>query len=76
MRRGTGEWQQYVFKIVDNHLQCLSLKEVSICICQERAIIVILNLLSETPQGDSSLGCKGCQSTSKQQPNVHILCSL
>lgn len=29
MRRGTGEWQQYVFKIVDNHLQCLSLKEVS-----------------------------------------------
>ena len=28
MRRGTGEWQQFVFKIVDNHLQCLSLKEV------------------------------------------------
>ena len=29
MRRATGEWQQFVFKIVDDHLQCLTLKEVS-----------------------------------------------
>ena len=54
MRRGTGEWQQYVFKIVGNHLQCLSLKEVSIiiiamtCKAQEHILILIL----ETVQGD------------------------
>lgn len=28
-RRATGDWQQFVFKIVDNRLQCLTLKEVS-----------------------------------------------
>ena len=55
MRRGTGEWQQYVFKIVDNHLQCLSLKEVSIIImamtCKAQEHIILI-LILETLQGD------------------------